>query len=383
MLQPHNKVRAGTNRRGMMETITGSQTVAAVMRAGKGHTTGFDYLRIGLALGVVWVHCISIADFADRGLVWRSIFTPAFIAILPSFFALSGFLVSGSLLRNSIPQFVALRVLRIFPALAVEVLLSAFVLGTLFTTLPLGEYFRHPEFQSYLLNMLGIIHYTLPGVFEGKILNAQLWTIPAELECYILLVAVGLIGLVRRKGLFLALTCAACVAMTILAVRTSAITPENNLPGRVLVFAFAYGCLIYYFRETLPFNRWLFAGSLLLSYLLFSFPNLSYLATGPIAYATVYIGLQRWPRIPLGDLSYGLYLFHFPVARTIDELTGTTQAWPILFVETVLVTAIFAAGSWTLIEKPLLERKKPVLAAIDRLTGRLVRSFPALTPKEA
>lgn len=358
-------------------------TVDSVMRAGKGHTTGFDYLRIGLALAVVWVHCVTMADWADQDMVWRSRYTPVFTGILPAFFALSGFLVAGSLLRNSIPQFVSLRVLRIFPALAVEVLLSAFVLGALFTTLPIGTYLRHPEFQDYLLNMLGIIHYTLPGVFDGKVLNAQLWTIPAELECYIFLVAVGLIGLVRRKRLFLVLTVAACVAMTVLAVRYSLIRPANNLPGRVLVFSFAFGCLIYYFREQVPMNRWLFAGSLLLAYALFAWPNLSYLGTAPIAYATIYIGLQRWPRVPFGDLSYGLYLFHFPVARTIDELTGQGQGWPLLFVETVLVTSLFAAASWTLIEKPLLDRKKRVLSAVDRATGRMVRALPALSPREA
>ena len=50
------------------------------------------------------------------------------------FFALSGFLVTGSALRTGrLVPFLGLRVLRLLPALFVEVTLSAIILGGIFT----------------------------------------------------------------------------------------------------------------------------------------------------------------------------------------------------------------------------------------------------------
>ncbi len=59
-----------------------------------------------------------------------------------------------------------LRALRLIPALAVEVTLSALLLGAFFTTLPLGRYLSSPELISYFGNVVGLVHFTLPGVFE-------------------------------------------------------------------------------------------------------------------------------------------------------------------------------------------------------------------------
>jgi peptidoglycan/LPS O-acetylase OafA/YrhL len=110
--------------------------------------------------------------------------------ILPMFFALSGFLVTGSLFRTrTLTEFIALRLLRLVPALAVEVTLSAVVLGALFTSLPIGQYFSDPAFWKYFLNIAGRIHYSLPGVFQDNpipIVNISLWTIPYELEWYLI-----------------------------------------------------------------------------------------------------------------------------------------------------------------------------------------------------
>jgi peptidoglycan/LPS O-acetylase OafA/YrhL len=101
-------------------------------------------------------------------------FLPA--AILPMFFAVSGFL--------------ALRVLRIVPALAVVVVLSALILGPVFTTLPLRRYFTTPEFGGFFLNIVAVAHVTLPGVFEHnpdpRFIASQLWTIPFEFSVTLL-----------------------------------------------------------------------------------------------------------------------------------------------------------------------------------------------------
>src|SRR5258707_701549 len=104
--------------------------------------TGFDYLRLILATAVIASHTVPTA----YGKVVETHFLsgpirPVVALILLMFFALSGFLVAGSLDRSrTIALFLGLRVIRIFPALGVEVILSALILGPIVTILPLPAY---------------------------------------------------------------------------------------------------------------------------------------------------------------------------------------------------------------------------------------------------
>jgi peptidoglycan/LPS O-acetylase OafA/YrhL len=98
-------------------------TILDRMRSAGPATTGFDYLRIGLATAVLAWHSIVLSTGSkplDRAL-WSGPFRFLPAAILPMFFALSGFLVSASLERARLHHFLTLRVLRIVPALAVVV----------------------------------------------------------------------------------------------------------------------------------------------------------------------------------------------------------------------------------------------------------------------
>jgi peptidoglycan/LPS O-acetylase OafA/YrhL len=351
-------------------------TFDQVIKTGKGHTTGFDYLRVGLALAVLCIHVINISDHALWTWLWRSWFAPVYLSVLPAFFVLSGFLVTGSLFRNSIPQFLSLRALRIFPALAVEITLSALVLGLLVTHLPTAAYLASPQFHAYFLNIIGDIHFTLPGVYSGQPINLQLWTIPFELECYICLVALALAGLVGRPRLLTAVIVVAVILTTAIALHGSWYYKNWNVPGRMLVLSFLFGVLAYLFKGSLPYSRRLFAACVVASFVFLSIPNLVFLAAAPLAYLTVFLGLMRPPRIPFGDLSYGVYLFHFPIARSIFELTGRSMPWPVLLLLTVGLTAGFAALSWNCVEKPILDRKTQVLAFVAAVTDRISLRLP-------
>lgn len=351
-------------------------TFDQVINSDKRDTTGFDYLRIGLALAVLLIHVINISDHSRWVWLWQSWFAPIYLCVLPAFFVLSGFLVAGSLLRNSIPQFLSLRAMRIFPALAVEVIVSAVVLGLLVTRLSVGAYFSSPLFHAYFLTMLGDIQFTLPGVFDGRPINLQLWTIPFELDCYICLVILSLLGIVRRRGALGALIIAAALFMTIMALHGSAYHKGWNVPGRMLVLSFLFGVAGYLFKSVLPYRASLFWASVVAIYIFLNSPNLVFLAAAPLAYATIYIGLKRLPPIPFGDLSYGVYLFHFPIARALFETTGRVMPWQVLLPATLVFTTAFAALSWRFVEKPILGRKAVVLAFVASATEWVAAHMP-------
>ena len=124
-----------------------------------------------------------------------------------SFLLPAVFLVTSSLLnRQSIIEFFWARVLRIFPALFVMLSLTAFVLGPLFTTLPLSSYFLDQKTTGYLIKcavlVCGVV-FKLPGVFEGNpyqmVVNGSLWTMPMEVRMYITLAVLWFIFRITKR----------------------------------------------------------------------------------------------------------------------------------------------------------------------------------------
>jgi len=355
----------------------GNRTILDEIQKGNGFTAGFDYLRLGLALAVLVWHGIILTSgsLAAYHALWGGPFRFLAAAILPMSFALSGFLVTGSLVRTRLHQFATLRALRLAPALAVEVTLSALILGALFTTLPLREYLTSPELGGYFGNILGLVHFTLPGVFEDnrvpRVVNSQLWTIPFELECYMSLGLASLLLGLRHRRVFVALLVLFSLAATAGAVLKNSVSPFGPLQGRVLVVAFLAGVGIHLYRDRIPYSSVIAAGAAIASMVLLQIPNTAYLAALPIAYLTVWIGLMRPPKIPFGDLSYGVYLFHFPVEQTIAHLFPSVGCWWQMALMALPPTLLCAWLSWNLIEQPILSRKKLILAGVDRAYSAL------------
>ncbi len=355
-------------------------TVAARMVEFNNRSTGFDYLRLGLSLSVAVWHSFFLTYGRS------AMHSPArvlVLMILPMFFALSGYLVSGSLVRTrSIHEFLTLRAIRIMPALAVEVVLSAFLIGAAFTTLPLREYFASPMFHHYFLNIIGDIHFYLPGVFEDnpmKRVNGSLWTIPYELYCYLAITVLWLVGAIRNRKLLLLIVVVVQAALPLRDFfRGGVIKYDEALPGRMLVLSFLCGVLIYLYREKIVLRTWMFIAAIVASVLLLQTAYTSYLVAFPAAYITAFVGLTNPRRIPVvmdGDYSYGIYLYAVPIQQAVIVLFPAHRTWWFNLLVAVVPFCLFAAFSWHVIEKPILSRRRMFVAWGDRLAaaiGRLV-----------
>ncbi len=355
------------------------------MRDAGGFTAGFDYLRIGLALAVLVWHSIGVSTGSaslDQAL-WSGPFRFLPAAILPMFFALSGFLVAGSLERTRRREFVALRALRLVPALAVEVTLSALTLGALFTILPLREYLTSPELGRYFGNIVGLVHFTLPGVFEHnplpRLVNFQLWTIPFELECYFFLVCLS--TALRDRRAFVAAIVLFSLVATLDAFLYSPASAFDHVPGRALVSSFLAAVGLHRYRDKIPYSSALGIVAGIAAAALLQVPNAAYLAAFPVAYLTVWLGLMRPPKIRFGDLSYGIYLFHFPLEQSIVHLFPSVRSWQELTLMALPPSLLCAWLSWNLVEQPILSRKKQALAAADRAWAAAGRLAAAALPR--
>lgn len=358
--------------------------------ANRGHGSGFDFLRLALASCVLLSHCAQIY-MGNESLLLDSSFWLFHYAILPMFFALSGFLVTASAFRNSIRDFVFHRALRIVPALAVEICLSALILGPLLTTHTLAEYYSSAKTFIYFTNIFGWVHYELPGVFETNplsgVVNGSIWTIPHEIACYVIIVLLMSVGALKKPVLLIALA-GAMLAVAGLARITLGKVGMQELVGpnmsdilsqmtRLLPY-FVLGCATYLYRHSIPLNGPLFlaciAGllgvSLLVDHSAAQSPIFSLAVAPLLIYVTVYIGLADMPRIPLyanGDYSYGIYLYGFPIQQSIMYVTRGHISPANFVLASFVLTSLFAAFSWHVIEKPVLRLRGYIVSGPARV----------------
>ena len=301
------------------------RSFGGVLAGYQGLAPGFDFLRLALACTIVFYHAVTAGGYWDAGtgpVLWFFEYS-----LVPMFFALSGFLITASAQRLDLANFLLNRVLRIVPALAVDILICAFVIGPAVTALPLGDYFTDAGFLAYLLNIVGAVHTDLPGVFSANPtsqVNGALWTIPWEIHCYII-VSIMIVTAVVRKPATTFLVLAGFVATGLMVEHFISDGPRDEQllhvlfvsRGAQLTTAFLTGILAYQLRGRIPMSRALLALSIAVA--LTAMIVLDTRATHSVAnrlilipvltYITIYAGLSRLPLPKIlgrGDYSYGV-----------------------------------------------------------------------------
>lgn len=347
----------------------------------RGFGPGFDLLRLVLASGVVLWHCFPLTTGSTQ-LIEQTPLWFLLSAMVPMFFALSGFLVTASAERTSVWPFLLNRAAPI-PALVSVILVAALVVGPIATTLPLGEYFRSPVLYRYLLGVTGLVGFELPGVFGDLPLpynvNGSLWTVPHELLCYLIVAALMLAGMLRnlRFMLLFFLLLFAGAALAEMPVRPGWAAPLSFLldsvhfaQGSKIIPYFLFGSILYSGRRHVPDSNllgWLaLAGVLLVGVLVApetrKGPLLWLVMAAPLTYIVVWLGLKRLPMPALlagKDLSYGVYLWHFPILQLIVWKAGITHWW-LLLPAAIGPVGLVAWVSWMRIEKPALLLRRSI-----------------------
>lgn len=333
----------------------------------------FDGVRIVLAVIVVFAHIGALTQLKEFG--WfANVFDSDFA--VKGFFAISGFLVTKSYLTSkNFLDYASKRARRIWPAyIAVVTLCSA--LGACFTAISLSEYFLSKGFVKYMLSnvfFLNFLQPTLPGVFLDNpipAVNGALWTIKVEVALYCCVPMMAFLW--RRNGALLSGLC--LILLSSLWVYyfsycysgTYGEEIARQFPGQLSYFA--AGSLLSMNGRCRNFTK--YAGPISVVFLFLVADPVAKLIIEPFAYTAIVIWLstiktQIFDFGKYGDLSYGIYLFHFPIIQILFAI-GAFSVYPWLGLVAVLVFTIFCAWmSWHFIEKRVLRRSSHYIQAAE------------------
>lgn len=324
-------------------------------------TNNFHLIRLLAALAVIYGHSYVLTgmpggDFFLQNVGYKFIGGVA----VDVFFLISGFLIASSLERSSWKRYIAARVLRIVPALVVCVALSVFVLGPLMTTAQ--DYWTNAATWRYFVQNAFLLstEYRLPGVFESlpdKGVNGSLWSLPLEFRLYIAFFALGLLRLMKPSR-FSAVAIVVVVIGYFATPKFALLVQYSNWVNSSLFFV--AGGFMWHNRQAIRMSYPLAALMLVLCAALLHTDHFGAAYFLALSYLTMFVAfVPRLPRIRERDLSYGVYLYGWPVAQIIQYLRPTTSPMENTFAACLCSLAV-ALASWEFIERPALSLKRLV-----------------------
>jgi peptidoglycan/LPS O-acetylase OafA/YrhL len=334
----------------------------------------FDLLRIFAATQVMVMHSLSHLKIP----------IPSWLMVLdhfpgvPIFFVISGFLISASYERNSnLKIYFTNRFLRIYPGLWSCIILTVITVSI----------FGHVNFVSFealkwfLFQLIGVIY--TPGFLSDYgfgSYNGSLWTIPIELQFYVILpVLYKFVSAKNKMGdLFLYILAGLFFLVTLGLFhyfpgiwRSENVTKWEKMlrysfiPHYYLFLAGVIFQRLKIYASTLIYNKgllWL-AAYLLFSYLVPEFPGKYFvggLLLGILTISMAYSVPKLSHKLLHGnDISYGVYIYHGMIVNIIVELNHFNE--PKYFYLLFVLSYLLAFLSWKFIEKPSLRRKKSTI----------------------
>lgn len=350
----------------------GAQQGLGLALLATGHDNNLNLLRVSAAAMVLVSHSFVLTSGDPSAEPWlgRLGTTPGGLAV-DIFFVISGFLVTASLERSrSLRRFAIARALRIYPALWVSLVLTLLMVGTWFTELSAQQFVQASQTWRWLGTNAFMVtaEALLPGAFlhvpySGAV-NGSLWTLRWELRCYFFLGLVWwLLRWINRRGTLVTFR---TVIFTV-AVATSSINVALHLTGRPVDYVqlgamFFQGSVLWVLRDRVIIG-WRTFGILGLAYLAgallspAAFRLANCVCLGWMALHLAYLPsgiLRQYNRV--GDYSYGIYIFAFPLQQAIVSSRPDLGPWTLALVSGISTTLV-AILSWHCIEKRALRHK--------------------------
>lgn len=347
-------------------------------------SNAIGFLRFFFAAAVIWSHAYGLGGFGydPIGRFSHHAFSGGLLAV-GGFFVLSGFLIARSYeTTKSFGRFIWHRFLRIFPGYWVCLVTVAFGFALLAAVHEHGSAFgpllSSASAPSYVFRnaALFIRQDGVAGLLVGLpfpfVFNGSLWTLQYEFLCYLSIAALGLAGIFRRAPAALPI-----LSLWLFFVYTALVWEygTHGMPIVLNVLAlflyFGFGASAYFYRERIPMRSWIAA--LAAAGLVFGLA--SHVAAGLVAPSMSYLTLYAAMNLPLRsfdrrmDLSYGIYIYAFPVAQLLALYRVNQLGFLPYLAAGSLIAAAFAAASWFGVERPCLSLKTAALKPGVRISA--------------
>ncbi|KHL01923.1 acyltransferase family protein [Sinomonas humi] len=321
-----------------------------------GRDNALNFVRLGLASAVIFWHTYPITGATPA---WSAAEAGAWA--VNGFFAISGFLVSGSRLRLGFWIYMWRRAARILPGFWVVLAVTAFVFAPA-STLLTGSSYRLLDGCSYVarnaalwLGQLGIGE-TLTNVPHANSWNGSLWTLYYEFGAY---VAAGILFSLRsvRKHRVLVLSILLVILSAGVGLGIGRDLPrpfDQSVQALRLGSFFVAGMLVHALRDRILLTPVVGATALGLFVLAWALRIEAWAGQLPLTGILLWLGAVIPIRIgSKNDMSYGVYIYAFPVQQLlvlagVSAVAGAEASAGLA----LLLTLPLAWASWTWVERP-------------------------------
>jgi len=361
-------------------------------RLRKSSENGFDAARLVLATLVVFEHSyyLPFNSYAHEPLfVWsRGQIDFGGVAV-DFFFVLSGFLITRSwILTGSPVRYLRKRIARICPGFFLASLLTIMIAAA--SAESIAMFLSTLDIPGTIVRILSLHQ---PGVsafpdnpMKG-VIDGPLWTIRFEFDCYLIVAALGTLGLLGRPavtalfvmfGASYVLQSNGYLPFHIIDQGPLAILISNPILWPRLFTYFLAGACFYLWRDLIPKSAAVAIACALAIGLTvaFGWAELALVIAGTYLLFFVALSIVAVPRIRGRrlDLSYGIYLYGFPIQQIIIACSGQTITPIPLFAIALPVTCLVALLSWIFVERPALQW------SVNRRSSLPLDRHPILTP---
>jgi len=334
-------------------------------------------IRITLALFVLLSHSFAMVtgDETTQPFYSSLKITPGTMAV-DMFFVISGFLLTQSLLKKQDPiDFIIARTARIYPALICATLFTALIVGGIFTTLPTIEYLTNHITIEYIIKTSTIIRgigFTLPEVFKNIPLydqvNGSLWSLPFELKMYGLVFITWFVFYKTSKLTYLTSTVALIVISSGLIYLNGFISRGIDLKLPHLIYFFFVGSLYFCAQSRILISHKIAIAVAIT--LLFSAANqrlfmFMWMLCAPylLMYLTYIPKGKLLAYNKIGDYSYGVYVFAWPIQQSIIQINSNISIPQHILLST-LCTLLIAIPCFHYIEAPAMKSRRSIVARV-------------------
>ena len=310
------------------------------------------------------------------------------------FFVISGFLITQLLLREvdrsgtvSIAQFYVRRARRILPAATV---VTVIVVLYALVALPLGRLHQTAIDASWTSVFFANWHFALSGTDYFSTANPSLfqhyWSLAVEEQFYLIwpLLVLLLVPRLGRRAFVIAAAIVFAASLAYSVWSTAADPDPTYFDTAARAFELSGGALLGCVMSAPLTSRWRhLAGTLGLAIIVAAavgfdettpFPGWQALVPVVGTALLLVAGPDTWtgraaswaPVRYIGDISFSLYLWHWPVAMVVEYLFPKATHFLVTAPVTIVISFVLASLTYHVVEQPFQQKRVPVFSRDKR-----------------